>query len=93
MRYVDMPQDERALEFPTAFPVKAMGKPSDDIKAVLLKCLDDLGVTYNPKAVQAANSSSGKFVSITATITAENREQLDAIYETLAAHPAILMTL
>lgn len=93
MRYVDMPEDERALVFPTAFPVKAMGKPSDDIQGVLLECFEKLGVDYAQNSLHQAKSSTGKFVSVTATITAQNRKQLDDIYEYLAAHPAVLMTL
>lgn len=93
MRYVDMPQDERVLEFPTPFPVKAMGKPTDDIQSVLIGCFEKLGVEFAQSSIQHAKSSTGKFVSVTAIITAQSRKQLDDIYEYLAAHPAVLMTL
>lgn len=93
MRYVDMPEDERALEFPTPFPVKAMGKPSENLDSVLLECFEQLGVELAQTKLQQAQSSTGKFVSVTAIITAQSRQQLDDIYDYLAAHPAVLMTL
>lgn len=93
MRYVDMPKDQRALDFPTPFPVKAMGKPSDDIQSVLLGCFHQLNVEFDEDSLHKAQSSTGKFVSVTATITAQSRKQLDSIYEYLADHPAVLMTL
>jgi putative lipoic acid-binding regulatory protein len=38
-------------------------------------------------------SSSGKYLSITATFTATSREQLDALYRELNGHELVVMTL
>jgi putative lipoic acid-binding regulatory protein len=38
-------------------------------------------------------SSSGKYLSITATFTATSREQLDTLYRELNAHELVVMTL
>lgn len=93
MRYVDMPEDERALEFPTRFPVKGMGKPAHDIKQVMLDILDQCKAPYEPYSISEHPSKSGKYVSVTVYIMAQSREQLDEIYESLADRPEILMTL
>lgn len=93
MRYVDMPEDERALEFPARFPVKAMGKPEFGIRAVMLEVLDQCKAAYEPYSISENQSKSGKYVSVTVYIVAQSREQLDEIYETLADRPEVAMTL
>jgi putative lipoic acid-binding regulatory protein len=48
-----------------------------------------------PGPVEYSNqlSSSGKYLSITATFTATSREQLDALYRELNGHELVVMTL
>jgi putative lipoic acid-binding regulatory protein len=38
-------------------------------------------------------SKGGKYLSLTVTLTATSREQLDALYRELNAHELVLMTL
>ena len=38
-------------------------------------------------------SREGRFVSVTVTITAQSREQLDALYRELSGHELVLMAL
>jgi putative lipoic acid-binding regulatory protein len=38
-------------------------------------------------------SKNGNFISVTATINATSKPQLDDIYRELTAHPAVLMAL
>ncbi len=93
MRYVDMPEDERALSFPTRFPVKAMGKPQLGVRQAMLDVLDQCEVTYEPYSISEQASKSGKYISVTVYIMAQSREQLDGIYEGLADRPEVMMTL
>lgn len=93
MKYTEMPEDERALSFPTQFPVKGMGGIQSDVKAVMCRVLSELSVEYTESNIKLTTSSSGKYESVTITIIAQSREQLDAVYETLAAQDEILMTL
>ena len=93
MRYQDMPEDERALSFPARFPVKAMGKHNLDIRRALLDVLDQCQASYHDYDISESLSSSGKYISITVYIMAQDRKQLDDIYEGLQAHPDVMMTL
>ena len=43
--------------------------------------------------LRTAQSSNGNFVSVTVTISATSRQQLDDIYEDLTAHEDVLMAL
>jgi len=45
------------------------------------------------EALRTTASRGGRFVSVTVTITAESRAQLDAIYADLRAHEQVLAAL
>jgi hypothetical protein len=57
-------------------------------RAVIKKHLQDAPVLFESRP-----SSSGKYLSVTATFTATNREQLDALYRELNALELVVMTL
>jgi len=88
-----MTAEETLLEFPCAFPIKAMGRADTDIAGVVVEIvrrhapgLDETGVTLRP-------SSGGKWVAVTLTIEASSKAQLDAIYMDLTAHEQIVWAL
>ena len=93
MRYQDVPEYERALEFPTRFPVKAIGRQALDIRKILLDVLDTHQAPYRDYDVHERLSSGGKYISVTVYIMAQSRRQLDGIYEDLRDRPEIDTTL
>jgi uncharacterized protein len=84
---------ETLFEFPCDFPLKVMGIAADDfdalVVAIIRKHVDDL----REGAIKAKRSRRGKYVSITVTIQAQSRDQLDGIYTELCRHERILMVL
>jgi len=80
------------MEFPCSFPLKVMGLNNGPfesaVQAVIKKHLHDIPVIFERRP-----SSSGKYLSITATFTATSRGQLDALYRELNAHELVVMTL
>jgi putative lipoic acid-binding regulatory protein len=82
-----------ALKFPSRFPIKVMGLNTDAlypaVHAILKKHVPDL----DDAEFTSRLSSSEKYLSITITITARSRSQLDAIYQELHDHELVLMTL
>lgn len=85
--------NEPLLEFPCDFPIKAMGFRSDDFKHLVTDIIGrhtpDLDI--NTRRVQ--DSRHGRYQSITLTVRARNREQLDAIYRDLTAHERVVIAL
>jgi putative lipoic acid-binding regulatory protein len=81
-----------ALQFPCSFPLKVMGRNSEAfelaVREIVGRHLPGVHVVY---AVR--HSSAGAYRSLTATFTAVNREQLDALYRELNAHELVVMTL
>jgi hypothetical protein len=58
------------------------------VRAILDRHLRDARIVFTKRP-----SSNGKYLSLTATFTAESREQLDALYRELNAHELVVMTL
>jgi len=85
--------DESALEFPCEFPIKMMGRDTPDFRATARALVEKHAGEVADDAVKAALSRNGRFVSVTVTITATSREQLDTIYREVTAHEDILMAL
>jgi putative lipoic acid-binding regulatory protein len=93
MRYQDIPQDQRALTFPTRFPIKAIGITEYNIRAILLSVLEYHQTEYDVDSITELGSTKGTYSSVTVSITARSRQQLDDIYEGLHARPEIVMTI
>ncbi len=88
-----MAQAETHLEFPCSFPIKAMGLAATDFDALVVAIVRRHVAELSEGAVSSRPSSNGKYVSVTVTVRAESKEQLDAIYRELTAHERVLMAL
>ena len=88
-----MEADETLLTFPCEFPIKAMGKAADDFDALVVSLVRKHSPDLAEGAVKSRLSKGGRFVSVTVTIRAQSREQLDNIYLDLSAEGRVLMAL
>ena len=48
---------------------------------------------FDPTTVEMRSSREGKYTSLTTTVIATSREQLDALYKDLCDHPLVVMVL
>lgn len=87
------PADDTLLEFPCDFPIKVMGKDRADFHDTARALVEQHTGPLDDDRLRVAESRNGRFVSITITIRAESRAQLDAIYEDLSAHDEVLVAL
>ena len=85
--------EETLLEFPCEFPIKMMGRDTDDFRQIARGLVEKHTGPVDDDAVQASVSANGNFVSVTVTVTATSREQLDNIYQDLTDHDAVIMAL
>ena len=85
--------EESLLEFPCRFPIKMMGRKDDEFRRVAVQIVERHVGTIKDGDISEAPSSKGNFVSITVTITATGRKQLDDIYRDLTASEHILVAL
>jgi putative lipoic acid-binding regulatory protein len=86
-------QDDSALEFPCEFPIKAMGRAADNFDAVVVGIIRKHAPDFFDSTVKSRLSKGGNYVSITVTINAHSREQLDNIYLDLTANDLVLVAL
>ena len=81
------------LEFPCRFPVKAMGKNSDDFEDVVTAIVLNHAALWSDEPIHLSPSKAGNFVSVTATIEAKSQQQLDSIYQDLTDCDQVMMAL
>lgn len=84
---------ESLLEFPCRFPIKMMGRDGEQFRRVAISLVEQHVGPIPDDAITMSPSRNGTFLSITVTITAESREQLDRIYGALTDHEEILVAL
>lgn len=85
--------EETLLKFPTPFPIKAMGRREEGFAQAVLEIVMKHAPDFDGKTMEMRPSKNGNFLSVTATINATSKAQLDDIYRALTAHPAVLMAL
>lgn len=88
-----MNTEEFSLKFPCEFPIKAMGKAGDDFDSLVVRLIRKHSPDLTEGAVKTRLSSGGKYVSVTVTVRARSRQQLDAIYMELTGHERVLVAL
>ena len=84
---------EELLSFPCEFQIKAMGKQvlgfDERVRKIVSRHLGGAKILD----VRTRESGAAKYVSVSCTIEATSREQLDAIYMDLNSESDVLMTL
>ena len=85
--------DESVMEFPCSFPIKLMGRETDEFRQTVRELVEKHTGPLDEDAIQSSLSRNGRFVSVTITVIAESREQLDIIYRDATAHDDVIMAL
>ena len=88
-----MSKQDTLLEFPCDFPIKAMGLADDRFEALVVSLVRKHAPDLGEGAVRSVDSKGGKYLSVTVTVRATSREQLDNIYRELTACEQVLMAL
>ena len=81
------------LEFPCDFPIKIIGKRADGFAQAVLETVLRHAPDFDAAAIEMRPSAKGNYLSLTCTIRAVSREQLDALYRELSAHPLVKVVL
>jgi len=89
----DSDQQETLLEFPCKFPVKAMGRCAGNFEELVTKIVLTHAEQYVDAPVTSNSSSSGSYLSVTVTIEATSKAQLDRIYQDLTDCEQVLVAL
>ena len=87
------PTEETLLEFPCRFPIKAMGRQNTGFEETVVAIIARHAELWPGESVRRNPSRAGKFVSVTAVVTATSKKQLDSIYNELTDCDDVLMAL
>ena len=85
--------EESPLQFPCEFPIKAMGKANCELDVIVVEIVRRHAPDLMEGAVHTRDSKQGNYISVTVTVNATSREQLDAIYQDLVDCEAVIMAL
>jgi putative lipoic acid-binding regulatory protein len=85
--------EETLLEFPCQFPIKIMTRAEVDLQPLIMELVVPHAGEINAADINMRTSKNGNFISITVTITATSKAQLDTIYQALTDSEDVLMSL
>lgn len=81
------------LEFPCDFPVKVMGAARDGFAQAVLEIVLRHAPDFAAATMEMRPSRAGNYLSLTCTIRATSKAQLDALYRELTGHPWVRVVL
>ena len=93
MKSITTPEGESPLTFPTDFPIKVMGKRVDHFAQEIVRVVRTHAPDFDAATLELRASRGGNYLSVTATIRATSRAQLDALYRELTSHPLVKIVL
>lgn len=82
-------KDDSPLVFPCEFPIKVVGRREDGFAQSVLEIVARHAPDFAADSLRTRASSGGAYLSLTCVITARSRDQLDALYRELSAHPLV----
>jgi uncharacterized protein len=86
-------EGQKGFAFPCSFPLKVVGKNTNEFYSVVVSIIEK-HVGQEGDIIYSSRTSKGdKYLSITANLFIESREQLEAIYTDLNACDLVVMTL
>ncbi|HJV87188.1 MAG TPA: DUF493 family protein [Noviherbaspirillum sp.] len=89
-----MPQPTDSLiEYPSDFPIKVMGVMQDAFAQTMVEVVQLHDPTFHSGKMEMRASSKGTYLSLTITVRATSREQLDNLYRALSSHPMVKVVL
>ncbi len=88
-----MTAPDELFQFPCEFPIKVMGRDSESFRTLTLAIVERHAGALEPDRISERTSSKGRFLSLTYTIRAESRAQLDRIYQDLTDSGVVLVAL
>ena len=81
------------IEFPCDYPIKVLGRSSEVYQTVILEVFERHAPGFDRQAIEVRDSRKGTFTSLTITITATGKEQLDALHRDLMATGHVQMVI
>ena len=86
-------QNTPPIEYPIRFPLKVIGLDEDDFESLVVEIVRRHVPDLLEENIISRFSNQNKYRSVSMEFIAVSREQVDALYAELSAHPRVLMLL
>lgn len=81
------------IEYPSDFPIKVFGQSQQGFAQAVMEVVSRHDPAFTAASIEMRHSKTSRYISLTCTVRATSREQLDAIYQELCDHPMVVMVL
>jgi len=82
------------IEFPCSdYPIKVMGDAGDELQIHVVSVFSEHVLDFDVETLRVRESAQGRYQSITVTINATGKEQLQAIFTDLKRSATVKMVL
>jgi uncharacterized protein len=85
--------EQSLVEYPCDFPIKVFGETQQGFAQAVMEVVLRHDPDFKPASIEMKSSKQGRYISLTCTVHATSREQLDALYRELCDHPLVVMVL
>lgn len=85
--------DTTLLKFPTEFPLKIMGRNTDEFRSLVIGIVQEHMGPVDASKIEERPSRDGNYLGLTYTVWAQSKEQLDNLYLALTACEKVLVAL
>jgi len=84
---------ESLIEYPSDFPIKVMGTMQELFAQTIVELVVLHDPSFHAGKMEMRPSTKGTYLSLTITVRATSREQLDNLYRALSSHPMVKVVL
>lgn len=85
--------EDSLIDYPCDFPIKIFGQSQQGFAQAVIEVVSHHDPDFQAGTIEMKSSSKARYVSLTCTVRATSREQLDALYQELCDHPMVVMVL
>ncbi len=84
---------ESLIEYPSDFPIKIMGAMQEQFAQTMVEVVQKHDPEFHAGKMDMRPSAKGNYLSLTVTVRATSREQLDNLYRELSSHAMVKVVL
>ncbi len=81
------------IEYPCDFPLKIFGEAQQGFAQAVATVVGAHAPDFDAATIETRSSRNARYLSLTCTVRATSREQLDNLYRDLTSHPMVKMVL
>ena len=85
--------EDSLIAYPCDFPIKVMGRKEGRFAQSVMEIVLRHAPDFDAATMEMRPSRQGTYLSLTCTVRATSREQLDALYQELCDHPSVVLVL